>query len=83
MIDTQHEINVAGVKISIAWIVWLAGVINITTILTIISTLLVIVYTGLQIYKLWREIKKDIRSEEFAKKMSIDPPTIPSVLGKD
>lgn len=77
----HHEINVAGVKISVAWIIWILGAIDLTKIITITSGLLIITYTALQIYKLWRDIKKDIAKEKFAKQLGIA--TVPAAFSGD
>lgn len=56
-------------KILIAWIGVGFGSIDMLRSLTIIALILTITFTALQIYKLWRELVKERKSEEFAEKM--------------
>lgn len=72
----------AFMKMGLAWFVWAIGAVNIVAILTVISTLLVITYTSLQIYKLWRDIQKDKRIENLAQRMA-NSSTVPTPLGKN
>lgn len=58
-----------------AWIGMFFGSINLTQTLTIIALILTITFTALQIYKLWREIKKERAAEAFAKSLQHTEPT--------
>lgn len=70
--DHEHQVQMGAWKILIAWIGMAFGSINVTAVLTIIALALTIVFTALQIYKLWRDIRKDIASEAFAKRLAVE-----------
>lgn len=61
---TQHDPSTAGAwKILIAWMGMMLGGINIHAALSALALVMTIIFTGLQIYKLLREIQRERKAE--------------------
>jgi hypothetical protein len=65
-----HEASVIGwFKITLAWVgVWISAV-NFTAFLTAVALMFTIIFTGLQIYKIWHDIKRQKKLDAFAEKL--------------
>lgn len=62
---TEHETSMAWLKIAIAWIGATLGGVTLST----VALLLTIGFTGLQIYILIRNLRRDIRLEKLEAKL--------------
>jgi hypothetical protein len=56
-------------KIAFAWILVALGSLNFTVFLTLISLTLASIFTGLQIYKIWKDIRRQHRIDMLEMKL--------------
>lgn len=67
--NTNNDSLLGWFKIVVAWVLMIIGTSNWTAVLTSIALIFTIVFTGLQIYKIWHDIKRQQRLDRFAEKL--------------
>lgn len=65
----DHDQQIATLKVSTAWFGLSVGSFSVTTFLTLTALGLTIIFTGLQIWKIIRDIRRDIRMENLQAKL--------------